>query len=72
MGQIKLDREEVETIKWLCIHTDLKDGEIAKMFGVSRKHINSIRNKQRWKNDYRERTQQFIRDEIVRRTRVRG
>lgn len=70
MGQIKLDREEVETIKWLCVNTDLKDKEIAKMFGVSRKHINSIRNNQRWKNDYRERTEQFIRDEIIRRTRV--
>lgn len=51
MGKIKLDKQDVEVIRDLiCIgaHTDT---EIADMFNVSRKHINSIRNGTRWKTE---------------------
>lgn len=70
MGRIKLDKEDVELIKDLCEHTTLIDREIAKMFGVSRKHINAIRNKQRWNYEYGEDTRNAIRAEIERRVGV--
>jgi hypothetical protein len=52
MGLIKLDKKDVELIRDLCDNTILFDREIADMFGVSRKHINSIRNKKRWNYEY--------------------
>lgn len=52
MGRIKLDRVQVGTIKGLCETTTLTDTEIAKIFNVSRKHINAIRNKKRWNYNY--------------------
>lgn len=52
MAQIKLDKEDVLQIKWLCDNTILIDRQIAELFGVSRKHINSIRNKKRWNYEY--------------------
>lgn len=52
MGKIKLDREDVKNIKFLTETTELLDREIAVLFGVSRKHINSIRNKKRWNYDF--------------------
>lgn len=67
MGQIKLDKNDVETIKDLCEHTDLFDREIAKMFGVSRKHINAIRNKQRWNYEYGRETNNAARAYLERR-----
>lgn len=48
MGLIKLDKKDVQRIKQLIEKNELKDSEIAKIFNVSRKHINSIRNKKRW------------------------
>ena len=48
MGKVKLDKNDVILIKDLCANTNLFDREIADMFGVSRKHIGSIRNKKRW------------------------
>ena len=52
MGVIKLDKNDVILIKDLCANTNLFDREIADMFGVSRKHIGSIRNKTRWNYEY--------------------
>ena len=52
MGLIKLDKKDVELIRDLCDNTILFDREIAQMFGVSRKHINAIRNKKRWNYEY--------------------
>jgi hypothetical protein len=52
MGKIKLDKREVETIKYLIYKNVLTDSQIAVMFGVSRKHINSIRNKKRWNYEW--------------------
>jgi len=52
MGKIKLDREDVKKIKFLTETTELLDREIAAQYNVSRKHINSIRNKKRWNYDY--------------------
>lgn len=52
MPILKLDKEDVAQIKFLCKSTTLIDREIADLFGVSRKHINAIRNKQRWNYEY--------------------
>ena len=52
MGKVKLDVNDVILIKDLCENTTLFDREIAEMFGVSRKHINSIRNGKRWNYEY--------------------
>lgn len=52
MAIIKLDKQDVSQIKWLCENTTLIDKEIALLFNVSRKHINSIRNKKRWNYEY--------------------
>lgn len=52
MPVIKLDKHEVNTIKALCKSTTLLDREIAEMYGVTRKHINRIRNKQCWNYEY--------------------
>lgn len=52
MSKIKLDKNDVIKIKHYCTNTELKDKEIAELFGVSRRHIWSIRNKQRWNYDY--------------------
>lgn len=58
MARIKLDKEDVEAIKTLCDLTSLYDREIAELFGVSRKHINAIRNKKRWNYDYGEESEE--------------
>lgn len=47
-GASKLNEEMVVEIKNLFNTTTLRDGEIAKMYNVSREHINSIRNGKRW------------------------
>jgi hypothetical protein len=52
MGKIKLDRNDVKNIKFLTETTDLLDREIAHIYGVTRKHINSIRNKKRWNYEF--------------------
>jgi hypothetical protein len=67
MGLIKLDKKDVELIRDLCDNTILFDREIADMFGVSRKHINSIRNKKRWNYEYGADTDDANRREIERR-----
>jgi len=67
MGRIKLDVNDVELIKDLCNKTTIKDTHIAQMFGVSRKHINSIRNGKRWNYEYGETTREANRREIERR-----
>lgn len=51
MAKIKLSIEKVIQIRTLCEYTNLLDREIAIIFGVSRKHINSIRNNKRWIQD---------------------
>lgn len=51
---IKLDRYDVEKIKFLLKLSNLTHKEIADMFGVSRGHVTKIKNSKRWKNDYRE------------------
>lgn len=58
MGKIILGKDDVETIKTLCQSTTLLDREIAQMFGVSRKHINAIRNGKRWNYEYGKETSQ--------------
>jgi pSer/pThr/pTyr-binding forkhead associated (FHA) protein len=70
MGRVKLDKQDVETIKDLCINTMLLDREIAEMFGVSRKHINAIRNGNRWNYDYGEETRNALRNDIERRVAI--
>lgn len=52
MCKVKLDKEDVKQIKILCASSQMKDAEIAKIYGVSRKHINSIRNGKRWSENY--------------------
>jgi endonuclease YncB( thermonuclease family) len=65
MGQIKLDKEDVKLIKELLSLNKLYDREIAQMFGVSRKHINAIKLKQRWNYDYGQETETSIKEAIV-------
>ena len=48
MAELKLDKNDVRIIKQLIEGELLTDTEIANQFGVSRKHINSIRNNKRW------------------------
>jgi hypothetical protein len=67
MAELKLDKNDVELIKDLCYNTQLKDKEIAQIFGVSRKHINAIRNKKRWNYEYGADTNRANRTEIERR-----
>ena len=66
MGRVKLDKKDVELIRDLCDNTTLFDREIAEMFGVSRKHINAIRNKKRWNYEYGEDTDNAKRKAIDR------
>lgn len=47
-GASKLNEEKVIEIKNLFKTTTLRDGEIAKMYNVSREHINKIRKGKRW------------------------
>jgi hypothetical protein len=68
MGRVKLDKNDVILIKDLCANTTLFDREIADMFGVSRKHINSIRNEKRWNYEYGEDTDTANRRAIERAT----
>jgi hypothetical protein len=68
MGRVKLDKNDVILIKDLCANTTLFDREIADMFGVSRKHINSIRNEKRWNYEYGEDTDNANRKAIERAT----
>jgi hypothetical protein len=65
MGQIKLDKEDVKLIKELLSLNKLYDREIAQMFGVSRKHINAIKLKQRWNYNYGEETEKSNKEAIV-------
>lgn len=44
----KLDTRKVIEIKTLLITTDLKQGEIAKMYGVDQSHISDIKRGKRW------------------------
>jgi len=67
MGQIKLDKQDVETIKLLCDFTTLYHREIAEMFGVTRGHITKIANKKRWNYEYGEHTENAARTELERR-----
>lgn len=53
IGSWKLTETDVEVIKYLFERTDLRDGEIAEMFDVSRVHINRIRHGKRWNEDIR-------------------
>jgi len=45
---MKLDENRVKVIKQLFSFEELKDGQIATLFGVSREQINHIRNGHRW------------------------
>jgi hypothetical protein len=67
MGRVKLDVNDVMMIKDLCINTTLRDTQIAKAFGVSRKHINAIRHGKRWNYNYGEETRNANRRELERR-----
>lgn len=67
MGQIKLDKEDIEVIKHLIENTDLYHREIAEMFGVSRGHITKIKNKKRWNYEYGKPTCEANRRAIERR-----
>lgn len=53
VGASKLNEEKVLEIKTLFKTTNLKDGEIAKMYDVSRIHINHIRTGYRWNTEKR-------------------
>ena len=63
---MKLDKEDVKVIKELLSLNKLYDREIAEMFGVSRKHINAIKNEQRWNYNYGEETETSNKEAIVR------
>jgi len=52
MARIKLDRNDVAVIKMLIYINKHTDTEIATLFKVSRKHINSIRNGKRWNYEW--------------------
>lgn len=52
MGKIKLDKNDVALIKQF-ISEGKKDGEIAKIFDVSRKHISNIRRGKSWNYEYK-------------------
>ena len=65
MGKVKLDKEDVKLIKELCAMGTLYDREIARMFGVSRKHINAIKNNQRWNYDYGKETEASQKEAIT-------
>lgn len=51
MPRVKLDKHDVRVIKELIYIGQHTDTEIGDMFGVTRKHINSIRNGKRWKDE---------------------
>lgn len=53
IGASKLTEEQVKEIKVLFQTTTLNDGDIAKMFKVSRPFINLIRNGKRWNEEQR-------------------
>lgn len=67
MAIIKLDKQDVKTIKDLLENTTLYDREIAEMFGVSRGHITKIKNGKRWNYEYGEHTDTANRNELERR-----
>lgn len=48
IGASKLNYNTAERIKTLCETTDLTDGEIGRVFDISRPHINHIRHSRRW------------------------
>jgi DNA invertase Pin-like site-specific DNA recombinase len=66
MSKIKLDFESVKLIKELCEMGTLYDREIASMFGISRKHVNAIKNKKRWNYDYGKETETSQKEAISR------
>tara|TARA_R110000822_G_scaffold95196_2_gene217835 strand:+ start:1319 stop:1582 length:264 start_codon:yes stop_codon:yes gene_type:complete len=61
---MKLSKEKVELIVTLLRETELRDGQVAEIFKVSREQINHIKNGNRWSsvtgikpktgNDFRE------------------
>ena len=61
IGAHKLTQEMVLEIKELFLTTKYSDGKIGKMYGVSREHINKIRNGRRWNDE----TRSFIMKEGV-------
>jgi len=61
IGAHKLTQEMVLEIKELFLTTKYSDGKIGKMYGVSREHINKIRNGRRWNED----TRSFIMKDVV-------
>ena len=48
VGASKLNEQKVKEIKELFLNTELQDQDIADQYGVSRVHINLIRNGNRW------------------------
>jgi len=53
IGASKLTEENVAEIRSLFAHTTMTDTEIGNKFGVSRIHINQIRNGRRWNEETR-------------------
>lgn len=53
IGAYKLNEKDVIEIRELFKTTNLNDSQIAKMYNVSRVHINGIRNGKRWNDDRR-------------------
>ena len=47
-GASKLDYDKATTIKLLCQTSQLSDGDIGDIFGVSRVLVNHIRHNRRW------------------------
>ena len=48
---MKLTEKQVSLIKQIFNETTAKDGDIARVFNVSRVHINKIRNGHRWSEE---------------------
>lgn len=49
---VKLDKNDVKSIRELLEQNSHTHQEIATMFGVSRGHITKIKNKRRWSTNY--------------------
>lgn len=52
MAKIKLDKSDVEIIKYLLENTNIYHRQIAEMFGITRGHVTKIKNNKRWNYEY--------------------
>lgn len=65
IGAYKLTEQDVKEIKHLFKTTTLKNGEIAKLYNVSREHISCIRRGRRWNDEIRSFTMKGVEKPVV-------